>query len=94
MKGTIRLAALFIAIAALALGAKIQGAQAKEESKEQTKAESAANNEARRLEVTTKPWKGDFDGMLERRAIRFYVPYSRSLYFVDKGRERGISAYL
>ena len=42
----------------------------------------------------TKPWKGDFDGMLERRSIRFYVPYSRSLYFIDKGRERGISADL
>ena len=35
-----------------------------------------------------------FDAMLERRAIRFYVPYSRSLYFIDKGRERGISADL
>ncbi|HTP73841.1 MAG TPA: transglycosylase SLT domain-containing protein [Burkholderiaceae bacterium] len=32
--------------------------------------------------------------MLQRRAIRFYVPYSRSLYFIDKGRERGISADL
>ena len=42
----------------------------------------------------TKAWKGDFDGMLERRSIRFYVPYSRSLYFIDKGRERGISADL
>jgi len=90
MKLTIRLAIPFIAVAAMVLGAHIQRAEAKE----QAKAESAANNEARRLEVTTKPWKGDFDGMLERRAIRFYVPYSRSLYFVDKGRERGISAYL
>ena len=26
--------------------------------------------------------------------IRVYVPYSRSLYFVDKGRERGIAAEL
>ena len=48
----------------------------------------------RALDVTTKPWKGDFDGMLERRSVRFYVPYSRSLYFIDKGRERGISADL
>jgi len=44
--------------------------------------------------VTTKSWKGDFDGMLQRRVIRFYVPYSRSLYFIDKGRERGIAADL
>jgi membrane-bound lytic murein transglycosylase MltF len=41
-----------------------------------------------------KPLTGDFDAMLERRVIRFLVPYSRSLYFVDKGRERGISAEL
>ena len=37
-------------------------------------------------------WKGDFDGMVERRVIRVLVPYSRTLYFSDKGRERGISA--
>jgi membrane-bound lytic murein transglycosylase MltF len=54
----------------------------------------AAAGGARKLDVSTKPWKGDFDGMLQRRAIRFYVPYSRSLYFIDKGRERGISADL
>ena len=32
--------------------------------------------------------------MLERRLIRVAVPYSRSLYFVDKGRERGIAVEL
>jgi membrane-bound lytic murein transglycosylase MltF len=48
----------------------------------------------RQLAVATKPWKGDFDGMLERRAIRVAVPYSRTLYFIDKGRERGIGAEL
>jgi membrane-bound lytic murein transglycosylase MltF len=37
-------------------------------------------------------WKGDFDGMIERRAIRVLVPYSRTLYFNDKGQERGVSA--
>jgi membrane-bound lytic murein transglycosylase MltF len=30
--------------------------------------------------------------MLERRTIRVLVPYSRTLYFNDKGRERGVSA--
>jgi membrane-bound lytic murein transglycosylase MltF len=49
---------------------------------------------ARGLSVANKPWKGDFDRMLERRMIRVYVPYSRSLYFNDKGRERGLSAEL
>ena len=32
--------------------------------------------------------------MLERHSVRFYLPYSRTLYFIDKGRERGISADL
>jgi hypothetical protein len=34
-------------------------------------------------------WKGDFDGMMERRVIRVLVPYSRTLYFNDAGHERG-----
>ena len=35
---------------------------------------------------------GDFDSMMERRQIRVLVPYSRTLYFNDKGRESGLSA--
>jgi len=54
----------------------------------------AAGVAPRGLEIATKAFTGDFDAMLERRVIRFYVPYSRSLYFIDKGRERGISADL
>src|SRR4029453_4206328 len=46
----------------------------------------------RQLHLTSEPWTGDFDKMLERRLIRIHVPYSRSLYFVDRGRERGIAA--
>ena len=37
---------------------------------------------------------GDFDMMLKRRIIRVLVPYSRTLFFNDKGRERGLSAEL
>jgi membrane-bound lytic murein transglycosylase MltF len=48
----------------------------------------------RALNLENKPWKGDFDRMLERRMIRVLVPYSRTLYYVDKGRERGITAEL
>jgi membrane-bound lytic murein transglycosylase MltF len=58
---------------------------------------SAADSRAtaeRRLAVANRPWSGDFDGMIERRMIRVYVPYSRSLYFIDKGRERGLSVEL
>jgi membrane-bound lytic murein transglycosylase MltF len=46
----------------------------------------------RQLSLERKPWKGDFDAMLERRLIRVLIPYSRTLYFNDKGRERGITA--
>ena len=35
---------------------------------------------------------GDFDMMFERRIIRVLVPYSRTLFFNDKGLERGITA--
>jgi ABC-type amino acid transport substrate-binding protein len=49
---------------------------------------------ARRLAMTNKPFTGDFNAMLERRIIRVYAPYSRSLYFIDKGRERGLGAEL
>ncbi len=51
-----------------------------------------SKQKVRQLDISNKPWKGDFDRMLNRRIIRVLVPYSRSLYFNDKGRERGISA--
>lgn len=37
-----------------------------------------------------KAWSGDLDKMLERRLIRILVPYSKTLYFLDQGRERGV----
>jgi membrane-bound lytic murein transglycosylase MltF len=46
----------------------------------------------RELSLENKPWKGDFEQMLARREIRVLLPYSRTLFFVDKGRERGVSA--
>ena len=48
----------------------------------------------RRLAIANKPWRGDFDKMLARRMIRIYAPYSRSLYFNDRGRERGLAVEL
>ena len=48
----------------------------------------------RQLTVRAKPWSGDFDGMLDRRTIRVAAPYSRTLFYIDKGRERGIGAEL
>ncbi|MEG2153550.1 MAG: lytic transglycosylase F [Burkholderiaceae bacterium] len=48
----------------------------------------------RALPTEAKLWQGDLDGMIKRRMVRVAVPYSRTLYFNDKGRERGITADL
>ena len=55
---------------------------------------AAPAEKSRSLSTANKTWTGDFDKMLQRRMIRVEAPYSRSLYFVDKGRERGIAAEL
>ncbi|HJV10982.1 MAG TPA: lytic transglycosylase F, partial [Burkholderiales bacterium] len=44
------------------------------------------------LDAELNPWHGDFDGMLERRVVRVLVPYSRTLFFNDKGAQRGLTA--
>ncbi len=44
--------------------------------------------------VTEDKFTGDFDRMFERRRIRVLVPYSRTLYFNDKGTQRGLTADL
>ncbi|AUT76641.1 transglycosylase SLT domain-containing protein [Paraburkholderia hospita] len=46
----------------------------------------------RRIDLTNKPWRGDFDAMLHRRMIRVLAPFSRTLYFNDRGHERGVTA--
>jgi membrane-bound lytic murein transglycosylase MltF len=58
----------------------------------QEKAETPAK--PRQLSLQNEPWTGDFDQMLERRVIRVLAPYSRTLYYVDKGHEQGITAEL
>jgi membrane-bound lytic murein transglycosylase MltF len=40
----------------------------------------------------TGEWTGDLDGMIERGFIRVLVIHSKTFYFFDGGRERGISA--
>jgi membrane-bound lytic murein transglycosylase MltF len=55
---------------------------------------AAAPAKPRQLSLQNKPWTGDFDQMLERRVIRVLAPYSRTLYYVDKAHERGITAEL
>ena len=36
-----------------------------------------------------KPWTGDLDGMIKRRLIRVLTVNSKTIYFVDKGTQRG-----
>ncbi len=38
-----------------------------------------------------KPFTGDFDAMVKRRAIRVAVTFNRTHYFIDKGQERGMT---
>jgi membrane-bound lytic murein transglycosylase MltF len=44
--------------------------------------------------VTAEKFSGDFDQILQRRRVRVVVPYSRTLYFNDKGTQRGLTADL
>jgi hypothetical protein len=39
-----------------------------------------------------QPWRGDFDGMQQRRVLRLIVPYSTTLYFIDRGKQMGAAA--
>jgi len=57
-------------------------------------AEASPTSKPRQLTIANKPWTGDFDKLLERRMIRVYAPFSRSLYFNDRGRERGLAVEL
>jgi membrane-bound lytic murein transglycosylase MltF len=41
--------------------------------------------------VLDKPFTGDFDAMVKRRAIRVAVTFNRTHYFIDKGQERGLT---
>ncbi len=58
----------------------------------QAQTETTEPADTRALSTELKSWTGDFDGMKERRVIRVAVPYSRSLYYLDRGRERGLTA--
>ena len=59
-----------------------------------TPAPTQASGKPRQLNLTDRQWTGDFDAMLQRRMIRVLVPPSRTLYYNDKGHERGLTAEL
>lgn len=44
------------------------------------------------LSLEIKVFKGDFEAMEKRHLIRIAVPYSRTLFFNDKGVQRGLTA--
>jgi membrane-bound lytic murein transglycosylase MltF len=103
MKRLVPLMALALGSLLFALGAYAQPAPGKPAvsapagnpaASAQASSGNPSAKKTRQLSLAFKPWKGDFDGMLERRVMRVYVPYSRTIYFVDKGRERGAAADL
>lgn len=49
-------------------------------------ASAPAAAKPRGLALNEKKWTFDFDAMLERRMIRVAIPYSRTLFYIDKGR--------
>lgn len=53
-----------------------------------------AATQPRKLTIANKTWTGDFDKLLQRRMIRVSAPFSRSLYYNDNGRERGLAVEL
>jgi hypothetical protein len=37
-------------------------------------------------------WAGDYDGMQSQHVIRFLVPYSKTIFFIDRGEQLGTAA--
>ncbi len=52
----------------------------------------AGEPKATTLQVGSCAWTGDFDGMVKRRVIRVLVPHSKTFYYVENGRARGVSS--
>jgi hypothetical protein len=79
---TLAAAILYVAPASSQEKAKA-GSQEKAKAASQEKAPAAAK--PRQLSLPAELWTGDFDQMLERRIIRVLAPYSRTLFYHDKG---------
>jgi membrane-bound lytic murein transglycosylase MltF len=81
-----RAIALFCAVLLLAAFAGAAAAQQKP---------APAAPDAKRegaIPVGSRAWKGDFDEMTtKRRVIRALVPFSKTFYYVERGRPRGVS---
>ena len=53
---------------------------------------SASPREPVSVQVGSRPWTGDLEAMAKRRLVRVLVPFSKTFYYVEKGRARGVSA--
>jgi membrane-bound lytic murein transglycosylase MltF len=54
----------------------------------QTSADADAPSEEA-IEKVLTPWRGDLDGMIDRRVVRMLVTFSKTNYFLDGPRQRG-----
>ena len=82
--------AMYLELAVLVIVAVSYPAFAQPADKPASPAEDG-RKQLRGLILTSPEWTGDFDAMLEYRRIRVLVPHSRTLYFTDRGRERGVT---
>src|SRR5512144_2203695 len=56
------------------------------------RAEGSTNPQQQRVQRTfLEPFKGDWEEIRQRRMLRALVVYSRTLYFVDRGTQRGVT---
>jgi membrane-bound lytic murein transglycosylase MltF len=81
--------ALLAALVATILLAAAADAQAPAKPVAKPAAEAAKTKYAL-PDVTAQKFTGDLDGMIKRRQIRVLVTYSKTLYFVDRGTQRGL----
>ena len=90
-----QLAVMVGLVAALFAGACSKQPDASSVSKPESTSTPTASSEPSVLvmpaEEMIKPWKGDFDGMVERRVIRVLLVHSKMFYFIDRGQERGVT---
>ncbi|HEV7476067.1 MAG TPA: lytic transglycosylase F [Pyrinomonadaceae bacterium] len=87
-----------LTIASLFIAASLGGACTKQPAANVNSGQSVANvadsstaDSVMAPEEQNKPWKGDFDGMAERRVVRALVVYSRMLYFLDGAEQHGVT---
>jgi len=77
-------AAAFVVV--LSIGSSLVEAQPKKEVKAPQREELSL-----RPDEMLQPWKGDLDGMIDRRVIRVLTVYGKTFFSVNKGVQRGLT---